>query len=530
MSLIGKFATTGSATLVSRLLGFVRETMIAAALGAGPMADAFYAAFRFPNLFRRLFAEGAFNAAFVPLFARAIEENGPDGARRFSQEVFAVLFTILLALTILMQISMPFLVATIIAPGFVGDPEKFDVTVRLAVVMFPYLMCMSLTAMMSGILNSLHLYFVAAFAPVVLNVVLVTILGIALAGGFSPLVTVENLSYGVLASGILQLMFVTMAARRAGMPIRFQKPHMTPGVKRLLILALPAALTGGITQINLVIGQMIASTKAGAISVLQYADRVYQLPLGVVGIAIGVVLLPELSRALRGGHREAAGNLQNRSLEFGLFLTLPAGAALFVMSEEIVRVLYERGAFTQQTTASVSAALSIFGLGLPAFVMIKVFIPGFFAREDTRTPMMFAGVSVAINVTLALTLFPILFEAGIATAEAVAGWTNATLLFTTLYRRGLWERDAGLMRRIPRLLLATVLMAIFLTAALGYGEPYLASGEPLAVKAACLAVIIVLGASVYFLAAFGLGGADWGLVRRALKRRSEARGPADAQE
>src|SRR5690606_11913742 len=415
MSLVRKFATVGSATLASRILGFSREALMAAALGAGPIADAFYAAFRFPNLFRRLFAEGAFNAAFVPLFAKEIEANGVDGAKRFSEEVFGVLFAILMGLTILMELAMPFLVRTIIAPGFVSDPDKFSTTVALSMIMFPFLMCMSLTAMMSGILHSLQRYFAAAIAPVFLNIILIGVLAYALWSGRDALTVGYDMSWGVLAAGILQLLIVMISVRKAGIRIQFRRPRLTPNVKRLLVLAFPAAITGGITQINLVIGQMIASSKEGAISVLQYADRVYQLPLGVVGIAVGVVLLPELARALKAGHMREASNLQNRSVEFALFLTLPAAAALLVMSEEIVRVLYERGAFGVETTAKVSGALAIFGLGLPAFVLIKAFTPGFFAREDTRTPMMFAGVAVAVNVALALTLFPTMAEAGIAT-------------------------------------------------------------------------------------------------------------------
>ncbi|HTV67971.1 MAG TPA: murein biosynthesis integral membrane protein MurJ, partial [Rhizobiaceae bacterium] len=344
MSLLKKFATVASGTLASRVLGFAREAMMAAALGAGPIADAFYAAFRFPNLFRRLFAEGAFNAAFVPLFAKEIEANGVDGARKFSEEVFGILFTVLLGLTILMELTMPLLVRTIIAPGFTSDPQKFDTTVALSIIMFPYLMCMSLTAMMSGILNSLHKYFIAAIAPVFLNIILIGVLFSALYTGRDAVSTGYDMSWGVLAAGLVQLLLVMVAVRKAGIHIRIKRPRMTPNVKRLLLLALPAAITGGITQINLVIGQMIASGKPGAISVLQYADRVYQLPLGVVGIAVGVVLLPELARALKAGHMKDAANLQNRSVEFALFLTLPAAAALLVMSEEIVRVLYERGA------------------------------------------------------------------------------------------------------------------------------------------------------------------------------------------
>ena len=530
MSLVQKFATVGGATLASRMLGFAREALMAAALGAGPVADAFYAAFRFPNLFRRLFAEGAFNAAFVPLFAKEIEANGTDGARKFSEEVFGILFTVLLILTIAMQVAMPLLVRTIIAPGFVGDATKFDTTVRMSIIMFPYLMCMSLTAMMSGILNSLHHYFVAAITPVLLNIVLSGVLLYALLSGHEGLKTGYDLSWGVLASGLLQLFVVLVAVRRAGMTIGFRRPRLTPNVKRLLWLAFPAAITGGITQINLVIGQMNASSNEGAISVLQYADRVYQLPLGVVGIAVGVVLLPELARALKAGHMKDAANLQNRSVEFALFLTLPAAAALLVMSEEIIRVLFERGAFTPQTTDRVAGALGVFGLGLPAFVMIKAFTPGFFAREDTRTPMIFAGVSVLVNVTLALTLFPTLGETGIATAESVAGWVNAALLFATLVWRGHWGNDLPLLTRLPRLVFAAGVMAVALWFALGWLEAHLGPGQPLATQALALAGLIAMSMVVYFGVAFATGGANLGMIRRNVKRgRGAAAAPADGE-
>ncbi len=522
MSLVGKFATVGSATLGSRVLGFARETLMAAALGAGPMADAFYAAFRFPNLFRRLFAEGAFNAAFVPLFAKEIEAGGEEGARRFSEEVFGVLFTVLLVLTIVMELAMPLLVETVIAPGF-DDPQKFHLTVRLAAIMFPYLMCMSLTAMMSGILNSLHRYFAAAIAPVFLNVVLIAVLGHALLAGLGGRATAHAMAGGVLVAGVLQLSIVTLAVRRAGIAIGFRRPRLTRNVRRLLALAVPAAATGGITQINLVIGQIIASSKPGAISVLQYADRVYQLPLGVVGIAVGVVLLPELARALKAGHMRDAANLQNRSLEFALFLTLPAAAAIWVMSPEIVRVLYERGAFSPATTHSVARALSVFGLGLPAFVMIKAFTPGYFAREDTRTPMLFAGISVVVNVTLALTLFPRIAEAGIAAAEASAGWINATLLLTTLARRGHWEWDGHLMRRLPRLAASALAMGVALHFALPLAEPYLTPQTSILVQVPALGALIAGAMIVYFALAFGIGGADMGMIRRGLDRDRAAR-------
>jgi putative peptidoglycan lipid II flippase len=346
MSLVKKFATVASGTLMSRIFGFTREMFMAAALGTGPVADAFNAAFRFPNTFRRLFAEGAFNSAFVPLFAKEIEKNGMDGARRFSEEVFGVLFTVLLFITIVMELSMPFIVRTVIAPGFMDDPVKFDNTVRLATIMFPYLACMSLAAMMGGMLNSLHRYFAAAIAPVFLNIILIGVLALAWWRGYDALAVGYGLSWGVMAAGLVQLAIVWLAVRNAGIKIGFRRPRLTSNVKRLLVLALPAAITGGITQINLLINTNIASGMEGAVSSLVYADRIYQLPLGVVGIAVATVLLPELSRALRGGHMKEASNLQNRSVEFTLFLTLPAAAALLVMSEPIVRLLFERGKFS----------------------------------------------------------------------------------------------------------------------------------------------------------------------------------------
>ncbi|MCX8995777.1 murein biosynthesis integral membrane protein MurJ [Rhizobiaceae bacterium BDR2-2] len=520
MSLLRKFATVGGATLGSRVFGFVREMLMAAAVGTGPVADAFNAAFRFPNTFRRLFAEGAFNSAFVPLFAKEIDAGGMEGARRFSEEVFGVLFTVLLVLTIVMELSMPLLVRTIIAPGFADDPEKFGLTVRLAVIMFPYLACMSLAAMMGGMLNSLHRYFAAAIAPVFLNFILIGVLAFAWWNDHDALDVGLGLSWGVMAAGVVQLAIVWIAVRNAGMRIGFRRPRLTPNVRRLLVLALPAAITGGITQVNLLINTAIASAAEGAVSSLVYADRIYQLPLGVIGIAVATVLLPELSRALRGGAGAEAANLQNRSVEFVLFLTLPAAAALLVMSEPIVRLLYERGNFHADATVTVGAILALYGLGLPAFVLIKAFIPGFFAREDTRTPMIFAGISVVVNVSLAITLFPRFSALGIATAEIVAGWVNAALLFFTLVRRGHWGGDRALLRRIPRLVLSAALMAAALYYAIGLLGPQLSSAAPVAVKAATVAALVLVAMTLYFGLAFATGGADRSMLTRALRRKA----------
>jgi putative peptidoglycan lipid II flippase len=519
MSLIAKFATVGAGTFGSRLFGFIREMLMAAALGTGPVADAFNAAFRFPNTFRRLFAEGAFNSAFVPLFAREIEAGGMDGARRFSEEVFGVLFTVLMVITIAMELSMPFLVSTIIAPGFADDPSKFSNTVALATIMFPYLACMSLAAMMGGMLNSLHKYFAAAIAPVFLNIILIAVLAYTWWQDFDVLSVGYSLSWGVLLAGLVQLGIVWLAVRKAGMKIGFRRPRLTPSVKRLLILALPAAITGGITQINLLINTAIASTGEGTIASLAYADRIYQLPLGVVGIAVATVLLPELSRALRGGHAKEAGTLQNRSVEFVLFLTLPAAAALLVIAEPIVRLLYERGEFSPSATLTVAQILAIYGMGLPAFVLIKAFIPGFFAREDTRTPMIFAGISVIVNVTLAFTLFGRYGGPGIAVAEITAGWVNAMLLFFTLLWRGHWKIDLTLVTRIPRLLIAAAIMGVAVYYARDYFSGQLATGAPLYEKASALGSIVVGAMIVYFALALLTGGVDRSIVKRLVKRR-----------
>jgi putative peptidoglycan lipid II flippase len=530
MSLVRKFMTVGGATLGSRAFGFARETLMAAALGTGPMADAFYAAFRFPNLFRRLFAEGAFNAAFVPLFAKEIEEGGKDAAKRFSEEVFGVLFTILLLITIVMELAMPLIVRTIIAPGFDVGSEKYDVTVKLAIVMFPYLMCMSLTAMLSGMLNSLHHYFAAAIAPVFLNVAMISALFYALYTGADPLVTAWYLSWGVLVAGLLQMAVLYAGVRHAGMSIGFRWPRMTPNVKRLLVLAFPAAITGGITQINQLIGQMIASTKEGAIAALQYADRIYQLPLGVVGVAVGVVLLPELARSLRAGHLKEASTIQNRSVEFVLFLTLPAAAAIWVLSEEIIRVVYEHGAFNPSMTANVASIIAIYGLGLPGFVMIKALNPGFFAREDTKTPMRFTMVAVAANCALALSLFPFFAERGIAAAEVTSGWISTVLLFTTLVRRGHLHVDRALVSRVVRLLIAAAVMAGALEYASAYAAPYISAKSHLLEEIGAVLALIGLAMVVYFGVAFAIGGASIGMLRRNMKRGNTAAQAGSGEE
>ncbi|WP_019220040.1 murein biosynthesis integral membrane protein MurJ [Bartonella florencae] len=522
MILFKKFATVASGTLMSRIFGFIREMLMAAALGTGPVSDAFNAAFRFPNTFRRFFAEGAFNAAFIPLFSKKITEEGQESACRFAEEVFGVLFSMLLLLSLAMELSMPFLVRTIIAPGFTEDATKFNATILFTAIMFPYLTCMSLAAMMGGMLNALRRYFIAAIAPLFLNLILISVLAYAWIYKLNAWHIGLNLSWGVLAAGILQLALITIALRQSGMKIFLRRPRFSPNVRKLLTLAFPAAITGGITQINLLINTNIASSQSGAVSSLMYADRLYQLPLGVIAIAIATVLLPELTRALRSKKHKETHDLQNRSIELTLLLTLPASVAFLLLSTPIVSLLFERGQFTAESTRHVAQLLELYGLGLPAFVLIKVFIPNFFAHEDTKTPMIFTGICVFINISLALTLFPYLSARGIVIAEITSGWVNNLLLCFVLIKRGYWKYDAQLIKRIVCLMVITLLSALMLhyfLHVLSFLSFPLSSQASFLLRAGTLSGIMFVIFTVYFSAYFFLDTRSFFLTLKNLKKR-----------
>ncbi|MEO3386547.1 murein biosynthesis integral membrane protein MurJ [Mesorhizobium sp. CAU 1741] len=521
MSLVGKFATVGGATSLSRVAGFVREALIGAALGAGPVADAFYAAFRFPNLFRRLFAEGAFNTAFVPLFAKELEGGGSQAARQFAEDVLAVLVSALLLVSALAILAMPFLVEWVIAPGFAEDPAKFDLTVVLTRVMFPYLFCMSLVAMLSGILNSMRHYFLAAFVPILLNVILIGVLFVALNQGLDASQTGLWLAWGVFASGLAQLGFLFWGVRRQGFSMRLRMPKLTPDVRQLLVLMGPALLTGGVTQINLLVGQIIASAQAGAIALLNYADRLNQLPLGVIGIAIGVVLLPELARSLKAGDLADAEHLQNRSLEFALGLTLPAAVGFIVFADPLISIVYERGAFTAETTAMTAAALAAFATGLPAYVLIKVFSPAYFARLDMKSPMWFSMAAVMANVIGSFALFPLYGHVGIALATSLAAWLNFALLAGVLWYRGDFRPSSVTLRRVAVIVVASVAMGAVVYALDALLAAWLSSPSLLPRLAAVLGTIGI-AAIVYFAIVILAGGVDRRELARAFRRRRKA--------
>jgi putative peptidoglycan lipid II flippase len=458
MALFRSFATVGGYTSLSRVLGLVREILIAYFVGAGMVTDAFVVAFRLPNMFRRIFAEGAFNAAFVPLFAGRLEEGGEAAAKAFAEQALAVLLTSLLALTAAAMAAMPWVVL-VLAPGFADDPEKFALTVELSRITFPYLLFIALAALLGGILNSLYRFAAAAAAPVLLNVFFIPALAVVvpLTGAPGPV-----MAWTVAAAGIAQFLLLHWAAARAGMSLRLPRPRLTPRIKRLLSLMVPGILSAGAMQVNLLVATIIASFQAGAVSYLYFADRIYQLPLGLIGIGLGVVLLPDLTRKIRGGDEEAALASLNRGLELAMLLTLPAALALIVMPFPIITVLFEHGQFGRAASDATAAALSAFGLGLPAFVLVKVLQPGFFAREDTKTPFKFTLVSVAANIVLGLGLFWLLKHVGLALATSLAMWLNTGLLALGLRRRGFFALDRRSRDRLPRIALASLVMAVAL--------------------------------------------------------------------
>ena len=518
MSLLKNFVTVGGSTTSSRLLGFVRDMFMAAALGTGPVADAFMVAFRFPNLFRRLFAEGAFSSAFIPLFAGKLEAEGIDEAKQFGSEALSALFAFLIVLTVIALIAMVPLMY-VMAPGFVSDPSKFDLAVLLTRISFPYLTLISLLALYSGVLNAQGRFMAAAMAPGLLNVVLVAALAYIL---FHKLENTAEagilLSWATLIGGVFQLAVVIVDAWRNGLLLKLRWPRLTAGVRRLTTLAVPGLIAGGVTQINIVIGTMIASFAPGAIAILGYADRLYQLPLGIVGATIAVVMLPDLSRHVRSGRTDLIHYTQNRSLEFAMTLTLPAAIALFVLAKPIVQVLFQRGEFGADDTLATAHTLMGFAVGLPAFVLIKVLSPGFFAREDTKTPMCFAAIGVAVNIIGSLVLFPSLTYVGIAIATSLSGWVNAALLGWALHKRGHFLFDDKVKRNMPMVLVAAMAMGLSIFLAAWWAEPYFAD-QRILFRAVAMGTICAIGLVLFALFCQLTGVVHFGTIVGKLRNR-----------
>jgi len=508
--LVKGFLTVGVWTMASRVLGFVRDIMIAAFLGAGPVAEAFLVAFALPNMFRRFFAEGAFNMAFVPMFSKRLEAG--EDAEGFARQAMAGLATLLIVLTLVAMVAMPWLVLAM-AGGFAAD-ERLGLAIEFGRIAFPYILFISLAALLSGVLNAAGRFAAAAAAPVLLNMIFIAAMSLAAALGW-PIG--RTLAWAVPAAGIAQLALVWHAATKAGFRILPARPRLSPEIRRLAVVAAPAMLAGGVVQVNLLIGRQVASFFDGAVAWLAYADRLYQLPLGVVGIAIGVVLLPDLSRRLRAGDADGGQASFSRAAEFALALTLPAAVALVVLAWPLASVLFQRGAFEADDAAATALAVAVYGAGLPAFVLQKVLQPLFFAREDTRSPFRYAVAAMVVNAVVAVGLAPVIGYIAAAWGTTAAGWAMVWLLWRGARPMGDAARpDARFTRRLPRIVAASAVMgAVLWVLAMPLAPALAAPG----LRYLALAGLVVAGMAAYFGAGFALGAFRPADFRSALRRQ-----------
>ncbi|GAA6164185.1 murein biosynthesis integral membrane protein MurJ [Pelagimonas sp. KU-00592-HH] len=503
------FLTVGGWTMASRVLGFVRDAMILAFLGTGPLYEAYVVAFRLPNMFRRFFAEGAFNMAFVPMFSKRLE--GDEDALGFAREAFSGLATVLILLTLLAQAVMPWLVWGL-ASGFAGQ-DQFALSVEFGRIAFPYILFISLAALLSGVLNATGRFAAAAAAPVLLNVLLVS--GLAISAWIGGDVA-RTLIWMIPVAGVAQLLLVTVAAARAGFPMRLQRPRWSPDMKRLVVVALPAALAGGVVQINLLVGQQVASYFDRAVGWLYTADRLYQLPLGVVGIAVGIVLLPDLSRRLKAGDEAGSRTAFSRAGEIALALTIPCAVALVVIPLPLVSVLFERGQATADDSAAIAVAVAIYGLGLPAFVLQKVLQPLFFAREDTKSPFRYALWAMVVNAIVAIGLAPVIDWLAPAVATTLAGWVMVLMLAVGARPMGYVARfDERFRRRMPRIVVASGVMGAALWGATLVLGPMLGTDGW---RYLALALLILAGAVTYFAVGQLIGAFNLSDFKKAARR------------
>jgi putative peptidoglycan lipid II flippase len=464
--MLRKMLSVGGWTLVSRLTGFVRDIIMAAILGVGPIADAFVVALRIPNHFRAIFGEGAFNAAFVPTYARVLEQEGTPNARSFSGAIFALMLIVQLALLAVAMPAMPFVVG-LLAPGFPADPAKFELAVTLTRITFPYLLAVTLVTILSGVLNAHERFAAAAAAPVLLNLAMIA--GLSLAFLFPT--AGHAAAWGVAAAGVLELVLVYADAVRAGIAPRLQRPRRTRPMGTFFRALGPAVIGSAGVQIAMFADTIIASfLPTGAVSSLYYADRIFQLPVGVIGIAAGTVLLPEMSRRIAAGDVAAAHGAQSRAIGFTLALTAPFFVAFLALPELIMAALFKRGAFDDTAVRTAGAVLSAYAVGLPAIVLIASARASFYARSDTRTPLIASLTGIAVNVALKIALMGSLGVVGLALATAVGTWINLILLVVLAYRRD-WTAPGPVLGRV---------MAAILVAGLGLAGFALFGPAPIA--------------------------------------------------
>lgn len=519
MSLIRNTFTIGGLTLVSRVAGFMRDMLMANFVGAGFANDAFLIAWRLPNLFRALFSEGAFASAFVPMFNREIarEDGGLPAALVFAEQVLAILFPFLVAFTIVMMVATAPIVWAMTGGFPDGGPDKFALTVTLTRITFPYLALISLVSLLGGILNSIDRFWVNAAAPILLNICM--IIGLVFFRGHTPIETAYTQAISVTVSGVAQLAWLAWSCARAGTSLKFRRPRLNPQVRELLLMIWPAALGAGAVQFNQLISTSLAARflPQGSVSYLYYADRLNQLPLGLIGIGVGTAMLPSLSRQIGSGNASAANSTQNRAIELVLVLTLPATAALMLAATPIIRALLQHGVFGPTDTIASAQALAAYSLGLPAYVLIKVLVPGFYARQDMKTPVRIALVAMLANLVMNLILIWPMLHVGLALSTALSAWLNAGLLYWTLHKRGHFASDERLRNSALKLTTATIMMALLLVFASPIVDPHM--GRGLFERGLWLGGLMAAGMIVYFGAAIGLGAFRPGEIRAQLTRR-----------
>jgi putative peptidoglycan lipid II flippase len=488
------------------VLGLARDMLFAQFVGANFASDAFTIAWRMPNMFRALFAEGAFSAAFIPMFNRKVaDREGPGlpAGVAFAQDALSVLLPALIVMTLLLEVfAWP--ATYVISGGFNGvSADKFDFAVTLSRITFPYLMLISLASLAGGILNSLHKFWVAAAAPILLNIA--QIVALVFFHTHEPLMTAQNQAIAVTIGGALQLAWLIQACWANGIGFRIKMPRLTPDVKRLMKLIAPAAAGAGAVQFNLLVSSALATglLPHGSVSYIYYADRLNQLPLGLIGIGLGTVLLPTISHQLGRGDDADAMRTQNRGLELALFFTLPATVALVVCGVPIITGLFQHGQFGAADAIKTGQALAAFSLGLPSYILVKVLTPGYYARHDTKTPMRFAMISIAVNLGLNVLLILPLRHVGPPLATALASTVNVWMLYHTLKKRGHFEADQRLRRRIPRLAAASILMGVALFWITPMIDPYLAGS--IIRRGLGLVALVGAGFAVYAVACFVTG-------------------------
>jgi putative peptidoglycan lipid II flippase len=502
--MLSRFFTVGGFTLLSRITGFARDIMLAAILGAGPVADAFFVALRLPNHFRAIFAEGAFNAAFVPAYARVHEQRGDVLAGLFASRVFTLLFAVEIVLVAAALLFTP-TVIELLAPGFVGDPQRFALATNLTRITFPYLLLVSMVTLYGGILNTIGRFASAAAAPILLNLAMMQAL---LLVAFFPTAG-HAAAWGVLAAGILEVLLVGGDAARHGVLPTFAAFRLDDDVKRFFKALGPATLGSGGTQIALFADTIIASfLTAGALSALYYADRLNQLPIGVIGIAVGTVLLPEMASRIAAGDTAGAQSAQNRAIEFTLLLSVPCVAAFMIVPDTIMLALFARGAFTAADAAASGATLAAYAIGLFPFVLLRAISSTFLARGDTVTPVKALFAGVAINVALKILLMKSYAQVGLALATSAGVWVNFLLLLWFAHRRNLLGFDARLGQSTAKLAVAGVLLAAGL--ALGARCSVFQQLAPPGLGAITMIIALgVIGAVIYFGSVWFLFGNRW---------------------